>query len=122
MQVMIPMDKILKSGIRSVADMPTLKEVLHMFNQGEIDQSLSWKQRYQLNLAKMKSGKLLDGAEVIRDLTRLNKEKKLNSSEKQMLDSAKKIFISEIGLMKRMKEYQASDLLNMTMDRFELTS
>jgi CarD family transcriptional regulator len=122
MQVMIPIDKVLKSGIRSVADLHTLKTVLVMFDQGEVDRSLSWKQRYQMNMEKMRSGKIRDGAEVIRDLTRINKEKTLNSSEKQMLDSAKKIFISELGLIKRMNENQSFELLNDTIERFEISS
>jgi CarD family transcriptional regulator len=122
MQVMIPIDKVLKSGIRSVTDLPTLKAVLLMFDQGEVDRSLSWKQRYQMNMEKMRTGKIKDGAEVIRDLTQINKEKTLNSSEKQMLDSAKKIFISELGLIKRMNENQSFELLNDTIERFEISS
>lgn len=122
MQVMIPLDKVLKSGIRSVVDLPTLKAVLLMFNQGDIDRSLSWKQRQQLNLEKLRSGKIHEGAEVIRDLTRINKEKALNSSEKQMLDNAKKIFLSELGLIKRMNENHSFDLLDDTIEKFEISS
>lgn len=120
MQVMIRKDSILKSGIRSVVDLPTLKAVLLMFNQVETNRSLSWKQRYQLNLEKMKSGKIEDNADVIRDLSRLNKEKALNSSEKQMLENAKKIFLSEIGLVNQMNHEQADELLNETMVGFEI--
>jgi CarD family transcriptional regulator len=116
MQVMIPLDKIPKSHIRPVVDMPTLKDVLHIFNHGEIDRTLPWKQRYQMNMEKMRTGKIQDGAEVIRDLERINKEKTLNSSEKQMLDNAKKIFISELGLINRISENQAIELLNNTID------
>jgi CarD family transcriptional regulator len=122
MQVMIPIDKVLKSGIRSIADFPTLSAVLLMFDQGEVDRSLSWKQRYQMNMEKMRTGKIKDGAEVIRDLTQINKEKTLNSSEKQMLDSAKKIFISELGLIRRMNENQCFEQLNDTIERYEISS
>jgi CarD family transcriptional regulator len=122
MQVMVPIDKIQKSGIRSIADLPTLKTVLHLFSQGEIDRTIPWKQRYQNNLIKMRTGKIHEGAEVIRDLIRINKEKALNSSEKQMLDSAKKIFISELGLIKRINENQAADFLNFSIDGLEISS
>ncbi|MFD2445761.1 CarD family transcriptional regulator [Bacillus sp. CGMCC 1.16607] len=112
MQVMIPMDKILKSHIRLVSDIPTLKEVLLIFKQDSSDRSLTWKQRYQVNMDKMRTGKIQEGAEVIRDLIQINKEKSLNSSEKQMLENAKKIFISELGLIKHISEIQANDLLD----------
>ncbi|MHC0039647.1 CarD family transcriptional regulator [Pseudoneobacillus sp. C159] len=118
MHVMIRMDSVLKSGIRSIADLQTLKAVLLTFHQEEMDRSLTWKQRYQLNQEKMRSGKIEDSAEVIRDLSQIHKEKKLNSSEKQMLDNAKKIFLSEVGLINRMSEYQAKDLIDDTIERY----
>lgn len=116
MEVMIPMNKIPNSRIRPIVDISTLKAVLLKFNQGEIDRTLSWKQRYNANMEKMRTGKIEEGVEVIRDLNRINKEKTLNSSEKQMLDSAKKIFISELGLVKNYTENQAIDFLKDTID------
>lgn len=43
---------------------------------------------------------------------RINKNKSLNSSEKQMLESARKMFISELGLIRGITENQAIDLLS----------
>jgi CarD family transcriptional regulator len=120
MKVMIRMDSIIKSGIRSVVDLKTLKAALQMFNQVETNQSLSWKQRYQLNMEKMKSGKLEDNVDVLRDLSRLNKAKALNSSEKQMLENAKKIFLSEIGLVNQMNDKQADELLHDALEGNEV--
>ena len=44
---------------------------------------------------KISSGKITECAEVVRDLIRNNKKRTLNASEKKMLDTAKKILISE---------------------------
>jgi CarD family transcriptional regulator len=112
MQVMIPIKKILNSRIRSVVDVLVLENVLHVFHNGESDRSLTWKERYKSNMEKMKTGEIQEGAEVVRDLMRINKEKALNTSEKQMLDSARRIFVSELGLIKGITEIQATDLLN----------
>lgn len=112
MKIMIPIAKIESSQIRMVVDMPDLDKVLNIFHHGESDQSLTWKERYKSNMEKMKTGKFQEGAEVVRDLIRLNREKTLNSSERQMLDNARKIFISELGLVKGITEVQAADLLN----------
>ena len=112
MQVMIPIDKVLKSRIRLVADVLTLEHVLDVFQYGQTDTTLSMKERYKINTEKLRTGNIQEGAEVVRDLMRLNKKKALNSSEKQMLDSARKIFISELGIIRGITENQANDLLN----------
>jgi CarD family transcriptional regulator len=112
MQVMIPMGKVSNTGIRLAVDIPTLENVLLILHQGELDTSLPWKQRYRTNMEKIKTGEIQGGAEVVRDLMRRNKEKTLNTSEKQMLDMARKIFISELALIKGLTENQATDLLN----------
>ena len=112
MKIMIPMAKIESSQIRMVVEMPDTEKVLDIFYHGESDRTLTWKERYKSNMEKMKTGKFQEGAEVVRDLIRLNKVKTLNSSERQMLDNARRIFISELGLVKGISEVQAADLLN----------
>ncbi|MDC2866561.1 MULTISPECIES: CarD family transcriptional regulator [unclassified Bacillus (in: firmicutes)] len=112
MEVMIPMRKMIQSRIRLIADMLTLENVLLIFQYGESDNSLSWKQRYTQNMEKMKTGEIQEGAEVVRDLIRRNKVRALNTSEKQMLDNAQKILISELSLIKGITENQAIELLN----------
>lgn len=111
MQVMIQIGKETKSRIRLVSDIPTLENVLQIFQYGQTDTNLSMKERYKINSEKLKTGNIKDGAEVVRDLMRINKSKTLNSSEKQMLESARKIFISELGLIKGLTENQATELL-----------
>jgi CarD family transcriptional regulator len=121
MKVMIPIDKVLKSGIRLVEDLSTLKKVLLLFEDGEVDQTVTWKQRHLYNTEKLKTGEMKAGAEVIRDLFLINKNKTLNSSEKQLLDQAKKIFLSELGIIKKMHENHPFELLNDTVERFEIS-
>ncbi|MCM3738538.1 CarD family transcriptional regulator [Bacillus cytotoxicus] len=104
MQVMIPMDKILSSSIRPVTDILALKHIIHIFQHGESDKLLPWKQRYKVNTDKIKTGEIQEGAEVVRDLMRMNKEKALNTSEKKMLDNAHEFLISELGLIKGITE------------------
>ncbi|WP_142328919.1 CarD family transcriptional regulator, partial [Bacillus wiedmannii] len=88
MKVMIPMGKILSSSIRPVTDILALKHIIHIFQHGESDRLLTWKQRYKVNTDKIKTGEIQEGAEVVRDLMRMKKEKALNTSEKTMLDNA----------------------------------
>ncbi|WP_439741224.1 CarD family transcriptional regulator [Bacillus pseudomycoides] len=106
MQVMIPMGKILSSSIRPVTDIRSLKHIIHIFQHGESDRLLPWKQRYKVNTDKIKTGEIQEGAEVVRDLMRIKKEKVLNTSEKKMLDNAHGFLISELGLIKGITENQ----------------
>jgi CarD family transcriptional regulator len=114
MQIHMPVKSITNSRIRPVADKRYMDIVLDLFHNGESDKSLTWKQRYKINTDKVRSGKLKEGAEVVRDLTRMQSEKALNSSEKQMLDNAKKILVGELGLVRGITELQATELLKLT--------
>ncbi|MBY0098856.1 CarD family transcriptional regulator [Mesobacillus maritimus] len=115
MQVMIPVNKMSHSSIRSVTKKVDLEKVLGVFHHEEPDHTQTWKQRFTSNMEKVKSGNMLEGAEVVRDLMIRNEEKKLNSSERQMLYNAKKILVSELGIINGITENQASDLLEEKM-------
>ncbi|MDQ0231169.1 CarD family transcriptional regulator [Metabacillus malikii] len=106
MQVMIPTSKIINSSIRPVTDIIALKHLLYIFLHGESDSIQPWKQRYKVNSDKIKTGKIQECAEVVRDLLRLKKEKALNTSEKKMLDNAHGFLISELELIKGITENQ----------------
>ncbi|WP_053365214.1 CarD family transcriptional regulator [Bacillus sp. FJAT-27245] len=106
MKVMIPTRKILSSKIRPVTDILALKHILDSFRHGESDRSLPWKQRYKVNTEKIRTGEMKQGAEVVRDLMRMKKEKALNSSEKKMLNDAYEFLISELHLIEGITEKQ----------------
>ena len=104
MQVMIPTGR--SSSIRPVTDIIALKHIINIFHHGESDRLLPWKQRYKVNTDKIKTGKIQECTEVVRDLMRMKKEKALNTSEKKMLDNAHEFLISELGLIKGITENQ----------------
>ncbi|MEW9053616.1 MAG: CarD family transcriptional regulator [Neobacillus sp.] len=106
MQVMIPTGKILNSRIRPITDKMALKHIINIFHHGESDKLLPWKQRFKVNTDKIKTGKIQECTEVVRDLMRMKKEKALNTSEKTMLDNAHQFLISELGLIEGITENQ----------------
>lgn len=106
MQVMIPTTKMLNSNIRPVMDIIALKDIMYIFQHGETDQSQIWKQRFKVNSEKIKTGKLQEGAEVVRDLMRIKEEKALNESEKKMLVDAQRFLLSELELINGITENQ----------------
>ena len=111
LQIMIPLQKLNKLGIRPVENQGKLEEVLVVFHDGESGELLPWKERYKTNMDKIKSGEIQLGAEVVRDLMRKSLDKALNTSEKQMLNNARNIFVSELVLIKGCTENQANEML-----------
>jgi CarD family transcriptional regulator len=117
MQIMVPVEKASNVGIRPVVDIFTLEKVLLTFHHEESEHSLSWSQRYGMNMDKIRTGDVQKGMEVVRDLTHLKKKKILNASEMRMLDNARKILISELMVVKGITKNQANDWLNHEMNR-----
>ena len=61
------------------------------------------------NTEKLKTGDILEVAEVVRNLWRNDKIKKLSAGEKNMLNNARQILISELALV---EDRSASVLLD----------
>lgn len=116
LQVMFPMEKKSDLGIRQVVDSDILENVLTIFRHGESDPTLNHNQRARLNMSKMKSGDIYEGAQVIRDLMRISKKKALATGDKVMLGNARQILISELVLVKGIDQEQAVDLLNQAIN------
>jgi CarD family transcriptional regulator len=116
MQVMFPLGKASGIGIRQVVDSDILENVLTIFNHGESDSTLNPNQRQRINMNKMKSGDIYEGAQVIRDLMRIGKKRVLATGDKVMLDNAQQILISELVLVKGIAQEQAVDLLNQVIN------
>lgn len=117
LEIMIPSDKVLNSNLRKICDNSALEDILFNISDNNNDlESISAKERYQSNMNKVKSGLLKDSAEVVYDLILMNKEKSLNSSEKQLFNTARKFLIEEVSLIKNISETEAIDLLDLSLN------
>jgi CarD family transcriptional regulator len=115
MQVMIPTRKTADSLLRQVVDSNTLENALVICHQKEEEPEVYPHQKKQrIYMDKIKSGDIYEGAQVIRDLMSLSKNKKLNTADKIILNHAQQMFISELSLVLGLDQEQASHLLNRT--------
>lgn len=112
MQVMVPTNKLDLHGIRQVVDPDELNSVFKTFYDGETDITIPANQRPRKNLDKIRGGDIFQGAEVIRDLARINSKKKLGITEKNILDNALQLLISEVSLVKEISLDQATLLVD----------
>jgi CarD family transcriptional regulator len=116
MEVMVPVGKEGNLGIRKVVDSGVLEDVLAMFNQGETENNVHQSQRYRVNMNKIKSGNIYEGAEVIRDLKRMSLKRSLGYQDKNLLNNAQEILISELILVKGLEQKEAETLLDQVMN------
>lgn len=96
--IMIPVDSGESIGIRRVSDCETMKSVLRMLHEESTPMDNNWNRRYRENMDKLKSGDIEQVAEVVRNLTRNDREKKLSTGERKLLNGARRILISELIL------------------------
>ena len=116
LEIMIPSDKISNSNLRKITDNSTLEDVLFdLTSKNNTLEGISAKERYQNNMSKIKSGSLKDSAEVVYDLILMNKEKSLNTSEKQLFNTAHKFLVQEVSFIKDISETEATDFLNLNL-------
>lgn len=112
MKVMVPMKNVKSIGLRGVVDEETIQKVLNRMRSQKESDTTNWNRRYRANLDKMKSGDIYEVADVVRSLMIRDEEKGLSTGERKMLDNAKQILISELVLVKNMKEEQAFELID----------
>ncbi|MDW7673819.1 MAG: CarD family transcriptional regulator [Bacillota bacterium] len=110
LQVMFPLGSNI--GIRPIVDLEVLEHVLEVLNDGETDSNLNPTQRYRMNMNKLRSGDIYEGAQVIRDLIRIGKKRTLGTGDKAMLDNAKNILISELILVKDIPQELAVNIID----------
>ena len=112
MKIMIPTESSQEIGVRGVISVDEVSEVIHVLSADSTEMSNNWNRRYRENMEKLKTGDIFHVAEVVRNLMRTDKEKKLSTGEKKMLSNAKQILISEIILVKDIDHDTAEKIIN----------
>ena len=96
MTVMVPCENAGIAGLRRVIDESTIKKVLAVLRDDVSEMLKNWNRRFKHNRDKIKTGDILELAEVVRNLALRESEKGLSTGEKQMFTRAKKILASEL--------------------------
>ena len=107
MTVNVPTENAEKVGLRKVIGEKQVEVVLKALTGGSTEMPKNWNRRFKHNRDKMKTGDILELAEVVRNLSLRDHEKGLSTGEKQMFVKAKKILASELMYAKQMDEEEA---------------
>ena len=111
MTVNVPTENADKVGLRRVIGEKEVEVVLKALTGGSTEMPKNWNRRFKHNRDKMKTGDILELAEVVRNLALRDREKGLSTGEKQMFVKAKKILASELMYAKDMDEETCADWL-----------
>jgi len=98
MKVMVPVENIEEVGVRDIITEEQVKEIFDILRDNKSKMPDNWNRRYRANLDYIKTGDIYKIAEVVRNLSILDKEKGLSTGERKMLNDAKKILFSELVL------------------------
>ena len=107
MTVQVPADNAEAVGLRPVIDEKMVEVVVKALKGGGTQMPKNWNRRFKHNRDKMKTGDVLELAEVVRNLSLRDHEKGLSTGEKQMYVKAKKILASELMYAKNLSEEDA---------------
>jgi CarD family transcriptional regulator len=112
MTVNVPTENAEKVGLRWVIDQEMVEVVVRALSGESTEMPKNWNRRFKHNRDKMKTGDILELAEVVRNLALRDHEKGLSTGEKQMYVKAKKILASELMYAKDMSEEEAAAWLD----------
>ena len=97
MTVMVPTDK--KDGVRNLVGDEEIREVYDLLSDHEVKLDTStWNRRHREYVAKVKTGSLLEIADVLRSLLLLKDSKKLSFGEKKMVEQCRELIVKEVAI------------------------
>lgn len=109
MTLRLPKARALSSGLRAVASPADVEKALAVLKGRSKSKKGIWSRRAAEFEGKIKSGDLVQIAEVLRDLARA--EEGSSYSERQIYESAHARFVSEIAVAMEITETEASQLV-----------
>src|SRR5712692_7869407 len=120
LRVMVPMTNVASVGLRRVAKHSEVGTVLTYLNNGSCKAPQDWKGRFKENSEKMRTGSLLQVAEVFKTLLVISQAKPLSFREKRMLDRSWQLLVDEIAVVRGWAKEQAEQQLVRTLSKSNL--
>lgn len=116
-RLMVPVSNIDRVGLRPLYAQKQIKGLLALLEDRSNSGARDWKDRYRENVEKMKTGRLEDVADVLRNLNLVSKRKSLSFREKKMYERAKHLLVSEIAIVKNIAEPEAETLIEKSLSK-----
>ena len=95
--VKVPTGNVDTVGLRRVIDEKEAERLMRRLRDIEVATGTDWKERFQENADKMRTGDLRDVVDVMKSLTVLQHQKELSDRERRMLEKARYLLVSEVA-------------------------
>jgi CarD family transcriptional regulator len=118
--VMVPFHNVASVGLRKVVRNGEIQKILDFLTDGKCSNNADWKYRYKENSDKMRTGSLLEVAEVLKGLLLLARTKALSFREKKMLERARYLLVSELAMAKNVEERHIEEMLSKALAKCKL--
>lgn len=112
MDISIPKANINKMNIRDVISKKEGEEILAILEQDPKDLNSNWNLRYRENQEILKTGDIFKIANMVRDLVALDDDKGLSTTEKKLLNRARRIVASELVMSGSLERDEAEKMID----------
>ena len=116
-RVMVPVGNSDRIGLRPLTRRNEVGGVFRVLENAHVPPAGDWKGRYKQNLDKMRSGRLTDIADVLKNLSWVQKQKALSFREKKMFERARYLIVSEIAQVNGLPEAEVETEVEKALDR-----
>lgn len=100
MTVMVPTDS--ENGIRTLVSESEVEEVYQLLNNHDVKvDNSTWNRRYRDYCLKIKTGSVVEIAEVLRQLFLIKQKKSLSFGEKKMLEQCRELLAQEFSILNK---------------------
>jgi CarD family transcriptional regulator len=108
MTIMVPVSNARQVGLRTLIEKDRISSVYGILKEKPSNGGAvaSWSRRQREYNEKIKSGDLLEVAEVLRELYLIKEAKELSYGEKKVLDLARRLLVKELALAEGREEEQ----------------
>ena len=115
--VRVPACNLDRVGVRDVVDKERLDDVFALLRADGTEEPATWSRRYSLNVDRLRRGTVTSIAEVVRDLSRRQRDGLLSTAEGRMLSKARRLLVSELAVCGEINESQAQAALDEALAR-----
>ncbi|MDU7163974.1 MAG: CarD family transcriptional regulator [Anaerococcus vaginalis] len=112
MDISIPKVNINKMNIRDVISKKEGEEILAILEENPKELNSNWNLRYRENQEILKTGDIFKIANMVRDLVALDEDKGLSTTEKKLLNRARRIMASELVMSGSLEKDQAEKMID----------
>jgi CarD family transcriptional regulator len=112
----IPVDALDEIGVRTTVEEDRAEEVLARLGAEPVALSRSWQKRRSRNERLIRTGRLIDAAEVVRDLSAYEAEYDLPSADRHMYEEARARLVNELAVVLSRETEEIEELVDRTLN------